>query len=293
MDSTSIPSDTRSSEFHVCVCGGRDFNNRYEVWRFLDRLHAHRRITLLIHGDARGADRIAGAWAKWRRIPVKAVPADWNRFGKAAGPHRNAAMVKMRPHCLIAFPGGTGTANMISQCHEADINVHQVKLSYGMARFDGDIFDSTCEYIVNPVNSVGVMGKGLALEFRNRFPRACRDYNSTFKGPLRWIAFKGSQIEDLAVPFLSKKKGERGICFFPTKIDWRDPSRYEYVEHSLKILRSLLDKHNVHSIAFPEVGCGEGGLEWDRVEQLIYKHMSGYKGYIEFYHKINAERFVL
>ena len=70
----------------VLITGGRNFDDRDLMWSSLDRLHAEHHFTLLIHGDAKGADRLAGAWAEERGIEVLACPADWKRYGRGAGP---------------------------------------------------------------------------------------------------------------------------------------------------------------------------------------------------------------
>jgi len=100
----------------VIVSGGREFTDEDMLFAALDRFHAEQPISLLIHGAARGADTLAGAWAKSRSVPVAAFPADWTKHGRAAGPIRNRQMLdEGRPDAVIAFPGGTGTANMKSQ----------------------------------------------------------------------------------------------------------------------------------------------------------------------------------
>jgi hypothetical protein len=106
----------------VLVCGGRHFSDRDALFIVLD---AHLRTTaLVIHGGARGADFLAGEWAKERGVPVKVYKADWRRHRYAAGPIRNKQMLREgRPDVVIAFPGGNGTANMIAQAQAALIPV--------------------------------------------------------------------------------------------------------------------------------------------------------------------------
>lgn len=82
------------------------------VAKTLDPLRGE--MTLLIHGDARGADRLAARWAVQNGVPVKAFPANWRAHGLAAGPMRNEQMlVEGMPQLVIAFPGGRGTADMV------------------------------------------------------------------------------------------------------------------------------------------------------------------------------------
>lgn len=105
------------------VCGGRTYGDRARVWAVLDTL----RPSCVIHGDARGADRLADEWAKTCGIPAYVFPADWERHGRMAGPIRNARMLRDgKPTVVIAFPGGRGTANMISQARLAGVKVIQI-----------------------------------------------------------------------------------------------------------------------------------------------------------------------
>lgn len=104
----------------VLVCGGRDFSDREWLFRALDSLP----ITQLCHGNARGADRLAGEWAHSRRVPYEAHPAAWALHGKRAGPIRNCKMLnEFKPDAVIAFPGGTGTADMCDQATRAGVLV--------------------------------------------------------------------------------------------------------------------------------------------------------------------------
>lgn len=112
----------------VLVCGGRNFINIKLLYRELDALHELHHFTCLIHGDAQGADMLAKHWARSRDIPSKAFPADWNSFGKAAGPIRNSKMLSQgKPAMVVAFPGGIGTADMISKSKLAGLDVIQIE----------------------------------------------------------------------------------------------------------------------------------------------------------------------
>jgi hypothetical protein len=120
------------------VTGGRDFNDRDTLFREMDRLHAQRPITLVVHGDAKGADRLADQWAKSRRVPVKPYPAAWDdlsapgarvltrgdgtRYNANAGTDRNDLMLEReRPDVVVAFPGGGGTADMVRKAKAAGV----------------------------------------------------------------------------------------------------------------------------------------------------------------------------
>ncbi|MBB5222740.1 hypothetical protein HNP73_002676 [Amaricoccus macauensis] len=108
----------------VFVCGGRGFTDRESLRSALDRIASGARIDVVIHGDAAGADRLAGEWARLSGIRELAFPADWERHGRAAGPIRNRRMlVEGEPDLVVAFPGGRGTANMMRQARAAGVPV--------------------------------------------------------------------------------------------------------------------------------------------------------------------------
>jgi len=95
----------------VLVCGGRKFSDSALLKNTLDRLG----ITELAEGDAPGADRMAGKWAEFSGIQLRKFPANWKKFRNAAGPIRNREMFnEFKPELVVAFPGGNGTADMIS-----------------------------------------------------------------------------------------------------------------------------------------------------------------------------------
>lgn len=113
-------------EFRVLVCGGRDFGDEPGdeefLFKTLDGLP--RRPTLIIEGEAPGADSLARAWAESRGIPVAKYPADWNKHGRAAGPIRNRQMLEDgKPHLVVAFRGGKGTADMCKQAKGHGVKV--------------------------------------------------------------------------------------------------------------------------------------------------------------------------
>ena len=111
----------------VLVCGGRNYNNRERVFNELYALDEGYRIKAVIHGAARGADYLAGEWAKTRDILEIPYPADWERDGKAAGPIRNQLMLdEEEPDVVLAFPGGPGTADMCARARLADIRLEIV-----------------------------------------------------------------------------------------------------------------------------------------------------------------------
>lgn len=107
----------------VIVCGGRDYHAKVELFNALDAFHTKNHIIEVIHGAARGADTLAGEWAASRMVPCTPVPADWEKYKKAAGFRRNEEMLKRSPGYVIAFPGGNGTAHMVEIATKAGVPV--------------------------------------------------------------------------------------------------------------------------------------------------------------------------
>lgn len=122
-----------------------------------------------------------------------------------------------------------------------------------------DIFKSTCQAITNPVNCVGVMGRGLALQFKVRYPQNFLAYQKACH--LRQLILGGDS-------FLFEEKGKL-IVNFPTKGHWREVSQLTKILDSLSHLRRQLEDRNITSVAIPPLGCGLGGLKWIQVSQVI------------------------
>lgn len=115
----------------MLVCGGRDFDARTKAFDALDAANTKTPIALVIEGGARGADRIAREWAIARGRAYVTFPADWAHQGRAAGALRNARMLEVgRPHGVTAFPGGTGTEDMVKRAKAAGVPVWEA-LRYG------------------------------------------------------------------------------------------------------------------------------------------------------------------
>lgn len=111
----------------VLVCGGRDYANFVQMRAVLDAAHAEAPFSLVIHGDANGADRLSGDWARLRGIPLAIYPANWSGNGMKAGPIRNQRMLALgKPEIVFAFPGGSGTADMIRRSEKAGVPVVRV-----------------------------------------------------------------------------------------------------------------------------------------------------------------------
>ena len=132
-----------------------------------------------------------------------------------------------------------------------------------MIRFtQGNLLEVRTEVLVNTVNTVGVMGKGIALMFKERFDENFRLYASACKA-------KEVQTGKMFVTQVHKLDGPRWIVNFPTKQHWRAPSRMEWIVEGLQDLRRFLIEQQVKSIAIPPLGAGNGGLEWAEVRQQI------------------------
>jgi O-acetyl-ADP-ribose deacetylase (regulator of RNase III)/uncharacterized protein YwgA len=127
----------------------------------------------------------------------------------------------------------------------------------------GDLFESQAQTLVNTVNCVGVMGKGVAEQFKRRFPKMFEDYKSrTDRKDLR-----------LGEPYLYREPSGVQIVNFPTKDHWRSPSRLADIERGLDYLATHSAGWGITSLAMPPLGCGNGGLEWSEVGPLIYSKL--------------------
>jgi len=131
----------------------------------------------------------------------------------------------------------------------------------------GNILNADTEAVVNTVNCVGVMGKGLALQFKKAFPENFKAYESACRhseiGPGRMFVFETGHIVN-----------PRYIINFPTKRHWRDRSHYKDIVAGSKALVAELRSHNIGSIAIPPLGCGLGGLDWEKVRVIIEEAFS-------------------
>lgn len=117
---------------NVLVCGGRGFGlslvERAIVFGALDALHSSQGVEILIHGGAPRADSVAGEWAAERGVLARVFHAQWDKLGKQAGPIRNRQMLERgKPSVVIAFPGGRGTANMVTLAEGAGVPVRRVE----------------------------------------------------------------------------------------------------------------------------------------------------------------------
>ena len=127
----------------------------------------------------------------------------------------------------------------------------------------GDILESSTECLVNTVNCEGYMGKGIAYQFKLRFPENNKDYikacrNTSLKiGTVHYFWEKGKLIIN-----------------FPTKDKWRQKSKIDYIHQGLVELVKLVQSLNIKSIAIPPLGCGNGGLNWSEIKPIIIDYLT-------------------
>ena len=133
----------------------------------------------------------------------------------------------------------------------------------------GNIFKSQCEVITVTVNCVGMMGAGIAKQCKTMYPATFQRYRQKCQAG----EYRPGE------PVLTTV--DRPILLVPTKAHWRNNSKYEWIEESLK--RIAKNAHQFESIAIAPLGCGHGGLKWDRVRTLIEKHLGILENLIEVY----------
>lgn len=126
----------------------------------------------------------------------------------------------------------------------------------------GNLLEAPAEALVNTVNEVGVMGKGVALMFKEAFPESAEAYR-------RASANREVRVGHVLVTSNQALVGPRWILHFPTKRHWRNPSRIEWIREGLRDLVRVVKERRIESIALPPLGCGNGGLEWSRVRREI------------------------
>lgn len=127
-----------------------------------------------------------------------------------------------------------------------------------------NIFECGTQVIVNPVNLKGVMGKGLALQFKEKYPEMFEAYRA---------ACKDGSLQEGKLHLY--KADDVWILNFPTKRDWRDPSDIRLIEKGLQELKEKYKEWGITSAAFPRLGCGLGGLDWNVVGPLMHQYLDG------------------
>jgi O-acetyl-ADP-ribose deacetylase (regulator of RNase III) len=130
----------------------------------------------------------------------------------------------------------------------------------------GNLLDADTEALVNTVNTVGVMGKGVALQFKEKYPVNFKCYAEACK--------RGEVKVGLMFVTLDRTlEGEKIIINFPTKTEYYRKSQYRFIEDGLQDLVKIIDEQHIKSVALPPLGCGYGGLNWDKVKALIEKYL--------------------
>lgn len=134
----------------------------------------------------------------------------------------------------------------------------------------GNIFESECQTIAIPVNCVGVMGKGLALQFKQRRPNTFTLYQQLCReGKLR----PGKPV--------IIKGNEKWVVLFPTKNDWRNPSQMQWIVDGLEFVKQSIERWGITSIAIPPLGAGLGGLNEGDVRRTVFHILKDVEG--EYY----------
>ncbi len=130
--------------------------------------------------------------------------------------------------------------------------------------YEGTVFNAPAKTLVNTVNCFGVMGAGIALEFKMRYPEMFEDYK---------LVCEKKEMK-VGRPKLYKHCESTWIMNFPTKNHWRNPSKMNYIEEGLKYFVQNYKKANIESIAFPKLGTNKGGLEWVHVKDVMEKYLN-------------------
>ena len=151
-------------------------------------------------------------------------------------------------------------------------------------RKTGNIFEVGAQAIVNPINTVGTMGAGLALEFKKRYPQMFRFYKEACdKKEVRtgqiWV-WRERRLEEITLPDGRIVLEPEWIMNFPTKQHWQKPSKLEWIESGLDDLRKRVTMNGIESVALPALGCGYGGLKFELVEKLVYEKLDGLPAHV-------------
>lgn len=130
----------------------------------------------------------------------------------------------------------------------------------------GDMWAIDAQIRVNTVNCVGTMGKGVAAQFKKRYPFMCLAYMA---------ACNAGEVEPGWIHIWEDPNSETTVFNFPTKRHWRDNSRYEDIESGLEHLKLLLMDRPAGTVTIPALGCGNGNLDWDKVKPMITAALDG------------------
>lgn len=147
----------------------------------------------------------------------------------------------------------------------------------------GNLLNAKTQAIVNTVNTVGVMGKGIALQFKERFPQNYKAYKDACK---KGLVVTGKMFVFNESDLLNNNKI---IVNFPTKEEWYRKSQYSFIEEGLKDLVKVIKDNNITSISIPPLGCGNGGLKWDKVKAMMIKYLGDLKDVEVFVYQPNEK----
>ena len=219
----------------------------------IERVDGHGVVAQCRHGRQSGAD-----------VESAASLAVAKPFGEADPCAGEASLLLLSLACQVDFCDLVQVELIASRSCTIDAAKRGSMIRYRT----GDILAEDAEALVNAVNCVGVMGRGIALQFKKAFPENFREYaNACERGevcPGSLFVFETGQLTN-----------PRYIINFPTKRHWRGKSRVEDIEAGLKALAELIRKRSIRSIAVPPLGCGLGGLDWLEVRSLIEEALGG------------------
>lgn len=146
-------------------------------------------------------------------------------------------------------------------------------MTNGITYIQGDIMQSKCQTLVNPVNCVGVMGKGLAMRFKELYPMMFEKYK----------VYCDKMLLRPGMLWIYTANAARKILCFPTKDDWRNPSRQDWIEDGLRKFRATYREKGVTSIAFPLLGAGCGGLYEETSREILEAYLHSLDIPVEIY----------
>ena len=138
---------------------------------------------------------------------------------------------------------------------------------------EGDILFSAMHTLTITVNTVGVMGKGLAAQTKRQFPDVFAVYQDVCR----------KELLTMGIPYLYKREGPKWFLLFPTKLHWKNNSKIDGIEEGLRWLSANYKVLGIQSMALPALGCGLGGLAWSDVGPIMYKYLIKLEIPIEVY----------
>ncbi|MCX6911290.1 MAG: macro domain-containing protein [Verrucomicrobia bacterium] len=139
----------------------------------------------------------------------------------------------------------------------------------------GNLFDSHMQTLTNTVNTVGIMGAGIAKQFKIRFPVMFKDYEERCR----------HNLVKTGMPYLWKPSGSNRawVLNFPTKQHWRNSSRMEWIKQGLEYLAEHHQEWGIQSLAIPALGCSLGGLNWEEVKPVMVHYLAQLPIPVEIY----------